>query len=343
VPWFAPAVELRVLGEHCQLNVAGIGTVHYVSLEKWNVAEFLRSRTAASLNTVRAYEQDINAFIRWSEENGHTDPGCIERKDVSTWVAAMHGEGRPQKTMARRIAGVRQYFRWLVERGAISTDPTAKIQPPKGPEKLARTLPRQVIRKLLDKGPPENALDLRNRVVFELMYGSGLRVAELCALNMADFDRENELLVVEVIKHRDEIGSKDKKFRRLPMTLISRQMLELWINEKSREFDNSYTSGRKNPQAMFVNRRGNRLTSRDLLRIWHGALTAQGLDPLPSHYLRHTFATDLLNGGADVRAVQDLLGHKDIQTTVNYLKVSDEDLVITHRLFHPRGKPVKER
>ena len=173
MPWFAPAVELRVLGEHCQLNVAGIGTVHYVSLEKWNVAEFLRSRTAASLNTVRAYEQDINAFIRWSEENGNTYPGCIERKEVSTWVAAMHGEGRPQKTMARRISGVRQYFQWLTRRGTIGSDPTSKVQAPKGAQKLPRPLTREEINQLLDEDPPENPLDLRNRLIVELLYGSG--------------------------------------------------------------------------------------------------------------------------------------------------------------------------
>jgi site-specific recombinase XerD len=314
-----------------------------VSLEKWNVAEFLRSRTAASLNTVRAYEQDINAFIRWSEENGHVEPGCIERKDVSSWVAAMHEEGRPQKTMARRIAGVRQYFQWLVKRGAISADPTVKIQPPKGAQRLPRPLSNEVMRKLLDKGPPENALDLRNRLLIELIYGSGLRVSELCGLNMDSFDTENELLEVAVIKRRDEIGSKAKRFRRLPMTLISRQMLELWINGESNEFDKSYTSGRSDPAAMFVNRRGNRLTRDDLRRVWHDMLKAQGLPLCPPHDLRHSFATRLLDGGADVREVQDLMGHESIVNTNIYTEVVKTDLVITHRLFHPRGKPVKKR
>ena len=316
-----------------------------MSLDNWNVAEFLRSRTAASHNTVQAYEQDLSVFIKWSEDQGYVGPDCIERTDVLGWVVAMHDEGCAQKTMARRISGVRQYFQWLTRRGTIGSDPTSKVQAPKGAQKLPRPLTREEINHLLDEDPPENPLDLRNRLIVELLYGSGLRVSELCGLNSTSFDRERELLEVEGSskKRRTDLGSKGKRGRRLPMSLIARQLIELWLTEGSREFDDSYTPGRRDTAALFVNRRGNRMGRRDVMRVIHKLLESKGLPGRSPHALRHTFASHLLEGGADLRDVQELMGHDSIATTQIYTKVTNSELVTEHRIYHPRGKPPRRR
>ena len=329
------------LGEYGQSNSAAIGTVLCVNGENWNVAEFLRSRTAASHNTIRAYEQDLNVFIKWSEDQGYLGPSSIERTDVVGWVVAMHDQGCAQKTMARRISGVRQYFQWLTKRGIIRSDPTSKVQAPKGAQKLPRLLTREEISQLLDEEPPENPLELRNRLIVELLYGSGLRVSELCGLNLTSFDKERELLEVEGSskKRRTDPGSKGKRGRRLPMSLIARQLIGLWIKEGSREFDESYTPGRRDPVALFVNRRGNRMGRRDVMRVLHRLLDSKGLPGRSPHALRHTFASHLLEGGADLRDVQELMGHDSIATTQIYTKVTNSELVTEHRIYHPRGKP----
>lgn len=334
-------VEYMAPKAHCQPNLVAIGTVHCVSPDNWNVAEFLRSRTAASRNTVKAYEQDLSVFIKWSEGQGHAGPDSIERTDVLGWVVAMHDEGCAQKTMARRISGVRQYFQWLTRKGTISSDPTSKVQAPKGAQKLPRPLTREEINQLLDEGPPESPLDLRNRLIVELLYGSGLRVSELCGLNSTSFDRERELLEVEGSskKRRTDLGSKAKRGRRVPMSLIARQLIELWLAEGSREFDDSCTPGRRDKAALFLNRRGNRMGRRDVMRVIHKLLESKGLPGRSPHALRHTFASHLLEGGADLRDVQELMGHDSIATTQIYTKVTNSELVTEHRIYHPRGKP----
>ena len=297
-------------------------------LDPWNVDEFLRFLVAVSPATLRAYEQDLNEFIRWSEKSGSAAPEVITRNDVDGWIADMQNNGNAQKTMARRISALRRYFQWLMSKKVIEKDPTAKVRTPKGPQRLPRPLQRSEIDQLFDESTPQNALELRDRLVVELLYGSGLRVAELCGLQEENLNLKNQTI---------EVIGKGSKIRTIPITAYACDLLELWIPTGSKAFDDGYTPSGRSSSGLLVNRRGNGLGRSDVRRILHRLLRLKGMTERSPHALRHTYATHLLDGGADLRAVQELLGHADLTTTQIYTHVSREQLREMHRKHHPRG------
>lgn len=297
-------------------------------LDPWNVDEFLRFLVAVSPATLKAYEQDLNEFIRWSEKSGSAAPEVITRNDVDGWIADMQNNGNAQKTMARRISALRRYFQWLMSKKVIEKDPTAKVRTPKGPQRLPRPLQRSEIDQLFDESTPQNALELRDRLVVELLYGSGLRVAELCGLQEGNLNLKNQTI---------EVIGKGSKIRTIPITAYACDLLELWIPTGSKAFDDGYTPSGRSSSGLLVNRRGNGLGRSDVRRILHRLLRLKGMTERSPHALRHTYATHLLDGGADLRAVQELLGHADLTTTQIYTHVSREQLREMHRKHHPRG------
>jgi len=297
-------------------------------MDTWHVGEFLRFLTAVSPATVNAYNSDLNEFINWTKGRGCADPMAVGRNEVRAWVAKMSGDGYAPRTIARKLSTLRRYFGWLLLEGHIKSDPTVNISAPKGDTRLPRVLQRAEIDRLFDDATPKNPLDLRDRLTIELLYGSGLRVAELCGLDITNFNTERVAL---------EVLGKGAKTRNVPMNSPSRHLLNLWISEGSQAFDQTYVSGTRDPTALLVGRRGNRLTRSDVRRILLGLLRAKGLVDRSPHALRHTFATHLLDGGADLRAVQELLGHADLATTQIYTHVSREQLREMHRKHHPRG------
>tara|TARA_X000001036_G_scaffold140806_2_gene133604 strand:+ start:26282 stop:27181 length:900 start_codon:yes stop_codon:yes gene_type:complete len=299
-----------------------------VRLDPWNVDEFLRFLVAVSPATLKAYEQDLNEFIRWSEKSGSAAPEVITRNDVDGWIADMQNNGNAQKTMARRISALRRYFQWLMSKKVIEKDPTAKVRTPKGPQRLPRPLQRSEIDQLFDESTPQNALELRDRLVVELLYGSGLRVAELCGLQEENLNLKNQTI---------EVIGKGSKIRTIPITAYACDLLELWIPTGSKAFDDGYTPSGRSSSGLLVNRRGNELGRSDVRRILHRLLRLKGMTERSPHALRHTYATHLLDGGADLRAVQELLGHADLTTTQIYTHVSREQLREMHRKHHPRG------
>ena len=297
-------------------------------LDPWNVDEFLRFLVAVSPATLKAYEQDLNEFIRRSEKRGSAAPEVITRNDVDGWIADMQNNGNAQKTMARRISALRRYFQWLMSKKVIEKDPTAKVRTPKGPQRLPRPLQRSEIDQLFDESTPQNALELRDRLVVELLYGSGLRVAELCGLQEENLNLKNQTI---------EVIGKGSKIRTIPITAYACDLLELWIPTGSKAFDDGYTPSGRSSSGLLVNRRGNGLGRSDVRRILHRLLRLKGMTERSPHALRHTYATHLLDGGADLRAVQELLGHADLTTTQIYTHVSREQLREMHRKHHPRG------
>ncbi len=297
-------------------------------MDRWNVGEFLRFLTAVSPATVNAYNSDLKEFINWTKGRGCADPMAVGRNEVRARVAKMSGDGYAPRTIARRLSTLRRYFGWLHQSGFIRLDPTVHISAPKGDTRLPRVLQRAEIDRLFDDATPKNPRDLRDRLTIELLYGSGLRVAELCGLDITNLNTERVAL---------EVLGKGAKTRNVPMNSPSRHLLNLWISEGSQAFDQTYVSGKRDPTPLLVNRRGNRLTRSDVRRILLGLLRAKGLVDRSPHALRHTFATHLLDGGADLRAVQELLGHADLATTQIYTHVSREQLREMHRKHHPRG------
>ena len=297
-------------------------------MDTWHVGEFLRFLTAVSPATVNAYNSDLKEFINWTKGRGCADPMAVGRNEVRARVAKMSGDGYAPRTIARRLSTLRRYFGWLHQSGFVGLDPTVHISAPKGDTRLPRVLQRAEIDRLFDDATPKNPRDLRDRLTIELLYGSGLRVAELCGLDITNLNTERVAL---------EVLGKGSKTRNVPMNSPSRHLLNLWISEGSQAFDQTYVSGKRDPTPLLVNRRGNRLTRSDVRRILLGLLRAKGLVDRSPHALRHTFATHLLDGGADLRAVQELLGHADLATTQIYTHVSREQLREMHRKHHPRG------
>lgn len=292
---------------------------------RWRIEEFAASLTAAAPNTVLAYRRDVAAFVDWAERLGLTDPAGVDRKALRRYLAYLTTREYARRTIARKASSLRRWFDWLRRTGAISVDPSVGLRAPSGSGRLPRVLHDDEIRTLLD-APPSTTTDddpvvrSRDDAVLELLYGSGLRVAELCALRPEDLDADR--LVVRV-------WGKGAKQRQVPMGEPAAEAVDRWLS-----WGRSRLVAADSPaDAVFVNRRGRRLTPRDVRRI----VDRRAASPTHPHALRHTFATHVLDGGADLRAVQELLGHADLGTTQLYTHVSKERLRRVVDATHPRA------
>ncbi|HEX4245405.1 MAG TPA: tyrosine recombinase XerC [Acidimicrobiales bacterium] len=310
----------------------------------WELAAFHRSLGGLSAATVRAYTSDLDAFTSWAERSGAVGPADVDRILLRRYLAYLATRRYAKATIARKAAAVRTYFAWCHRRGLIAGDPSARLSAPKPASRLPRVLGRSELETLLQPdgtvtGPkaageataqPEGrspraqaigqAARRRDDAVLELLYGSGLRVAELCGLDLGRVDLARRLVVV--------IG-KGNKERQVLMHDRCAQAVDGWLHD-GRAVLVRASSPR---EALFLNQRGNRLGPRDVRRI----LDRRSPVPTHPHALRHTFATHLLDGGADLRVVQELLGHASLQTTQVYTHVSKERLLTVYEGTHPRA------
>ncbi|MEW6155684.1 MAG: tyrosine-type recombinase/integrase [Actinomycetota bacterium] len=290
----------------------------------WDFDGFGRSLVSAAPATVAAYRSDLDQFAEWAERAGVTGPQAITPTLLRRYLAHLSTRRLARRTIARKAASVRRYFEWARRRGLITTDPARRLSAPRGEGRLPRVLKAHELETLLGagEGKAPGAVGRRDRAVVELLYGSGLRVSELCGLRTADVDLRGARLTV---------WGKGSKQRRLPMSGPSVDALRDWLVEPGGRAD---MAGPASPSdQVFLNRRGGPLTPRDVRRI------LDRCSPVPTHphALRHTFATHLLDGGADLRAVQELLGHADLATTQVYTHVSKERLRSVHQATHPRA------
>ena len=291
----------------------------------WRVDGFVASLTAASPNTRSAYRRDVEAFVVWAERLELAGPAAVDRKVLRRYLAHLTTRQYAKRTIARKASALRRWFDWLRRTGAIDGDPSSGLRAPSGDGRLPRVLHDEEVRALLDQ-PVSLAADddpvvrCRDDAVLELLYGSGLRVAELCALRPEDLDAAHRIV---------RVWGKGSKQRRVPMSVPAADAVERWMGWGR---DRLRTAA--SPlDAVFVNRRGRRLTPRDVRRI----VDRRAASPTHPHALRHTFATHLLDGGADLRAVQELLGHADLATTQLYTHVSKERLRRVVEDTHPRA------
>ncbi|WP_436795448.1 tyrosine-type recombinase/integrase [Actinospongicola halichondriae] len=292
----------------------------------WYVDDFARSLTDASPATVDAYRHDVEAFIGFAERHGVDDVGQIDRRHLRRYVAHLGTRDYARSTIARRVAALRRYFRWLVRRGHVVVDPTLGLRPPAGSSRLPRVLRQEEIDGLLD-GPRAEGDDdpphrrLRDDAVLELLYGSGLRVAEVCGLLRSEVDLD--ACAIRVLGKRSN-------WRQLPITPSAATALAAWLERGRAELETPESP----TDVVFLNLRGRALGPRDCRRI----LDRRAVEPTHPHALRHTFATHLLDGGADLRVVQELLGHSDLQTTQRYTHVSAGRLRAVLAATHPRAE-----
>lgn len=294
----------------------------------WRLEGFVQSLTAASKATMAAYRSDVAAFAEWAERGGVAGPEAVTRLLVRRYMAFLATRGLARRTVARKAAALRRYFHWLTRTGVLGVDPTLGLSTPQGEGRLPRVLSRTEMERLIEGRPTaaegrhdrSEALARRDRAVVELLYGSGLRVSELCGLAQGDLDLSRRLVTVM---------GKGSKQRRVPLSEPSVAAVREWL-AWGREALAKPVSPK---EALFLGARGGALGTREVRRI----LDARSPAPVHPHALRHTFATHLLDGGADLRVVQELLGHSRLETTQVYTHVSKERLLQVYERSHPRA------
>jgi integrase/recombinase XerC len=297
----------------------------------WGIDAFTDSLTSVSAATVTAYRRDVDGFVAWAERAGIDGPERVDRLHLRRYLASLTTRRKAKRTIARTASSLRRYFGWQLRTGRINVDPTARLSAPKGEARLPHVLRSDELHRLLDDPPasidddPEH-IRARDDAVLELLYGSGLRVSEVCSLSVADVDPRRRWLTV---------WGKGAKQRRVPLSAPAAGALRTWLAEaRAAALEAaSATTAAPTHDSLFVNRRGRPLTPRDVRRI----LDHRSPVPTHPHALRHTFATHLLDGGADLRAVQELLGHADLATTQIYTHVSRERLRHVFDATHPRA------
>lgn len=290
----------------------------------WQIDEFVASMAGVSPNTAAAYRSDLVAFAEWAERLGLHDPTGVERLTLRRYLAFLTTRSYARRSIARKASSLRRYFGWLERRGKIAADPSRGLTAPAGQGRLPRVLDHAELHELLDD-PAAALVDhappwvrARDDAVLELLYGSGLRVSELCGLDDDSLDLARSAV---------RVLGKGAKERRVPLSDPAVEALRRWFAHRTdapRAVESS---------ALFVNRSGRRLAPRDVRRI----LDRRSSNPTHPHALRHSFATHLLDGGADLRVVQELLGHANVATTQRYTHVSRERLRSVYEQTHPRA------
>ena len=287
----------------------------------WRLDDFSASLVRASANTVAAYRSDIELFATWAQRGDVDHPGGVDRILLRRYVAALTTRRMAKRTVARKVSALHRYFAYLRRCGAIETDPSASLRAPSGEGRLPRVLDAGDVATMLDSAPDDDEPVWRRRrddAVLETLYGSGLRVGELCGLQTGSVDLRTKAVVV---------WGKGSKQRRVPLGDASVKALRAWLAIRHEVVPP--TAG----EVLFANERGRPLAPRDVRRI----LDRRSAKPTHPHALRHSYATHLLDGGADLRAVQELLGHADVATTQRYTHVSKERLRNVYRDTHPRA------
>jgi integrase/recombinase XerC/integrase/recombinase XerD len=289
------------------------------------IADFDRDLLArgSAERTRRAYGVDLGQFVEWASERGLV-PGGVRHRDVRRYGAGLSAAGAAPATVARKLAAIRGLFDFLVRTERVGQNPADLVSSPKRAEKLPRVLSQEQMRSLLERIPALTPLELRDRAMLELAYACGLRCEEIVNLDCGALDHETEQL---------RVLGKGSKERLLPVGEPAQKALSRYM-ERGRH---ALAADPREP-ALFLSRSGRRLSNSDVTRrlgLWaREAALAAGVSP---HALRHSFATHLLEGGADLRTIQELLGHSSISTTQVYTRVDAARLRDTYAAAHPRA------
>lgn len=291
--------------------------------------QHLRVERNASELTIKSYREDLTALADYlTESRGDIcpKPGAINPLELRGYVAALHEAGYAKTTIARRLASMRSFFRFGQREGWTTTNPAKPLRNPRKPRNLPHFLNTEELGRLLQAPANSDPLGLRDRAILETMYSAGLRVSEVVGLNLSDLD-----FAAGVVRVR----GKGRRERLSPIGSYAIRALERWLPR--RDLSPREVAGAESP--VFVNKFGCRLTTRSVARMLEKYLRLTGLDRRTTpHSLRHSFATHLLDAGADIRSVQELLGHKSLVTTQIYTHVSTAALLAAYEKAHPRAK-----
>ncbi|WP_425565313.1 tyrosine recombinase XerC [Pedococcus aerophilus] len=313
---------------------AGVEQPHGITLPVgWNEVLFaferhLRSERGRSEHTVRAYLGDVRSLVGFLATTGVDDLAGVTLRDLRAWLAALAQDGAAKATIARRSAAARTFLGWATRTGRIDLDPSLRLAAPKRGGHLPEVLRQSDASALLDvaavASDDQDALHLRDRAALELLYASGIRVGELTALDIDDLDLDRGVV---------RVMGKGGKERTVPFGIPAREAVQAWL-----QLGRPQVVGADSGPALFLGRRGRRADARQIRSSLHSLLAHVPDAPdIGPHGLRHSAATHLLEGGADLRLVQELLGHASLATTQIYTHVSVDRLKQSYRQAHPRA------
>ena len=295
------------------------------------LAEFLTHlglERNASDKTVKSYREDLTqalVFARERLQKTHVEPADWNTRLIRAFVAWLHEQGYAKSTIARRLAAVRSFGRFLCRQGVLEENPARGLRGPRLDKKLPHFLTLADVQKLLVAPAETDWAGRRDRAILETLYSAGIRVSELVGLDVADADLNDGVITVR---------GKGKKERLALLGPNARSAVSRWLDVRPNLLQNA----RADSPAIFLNRAGGRLTTRSVGRLLEKYLRSAGLDPRTSpHTLRHSFATHMLDAGADIRGVQELLGHKSLTTTQVYTHVTTRRLQSSYQKAHPRS------
>jgi len=280
---------------------------------------YLEVEKGASAHTVRAYEKDIAAFF----DEWDLPPDKIDISEIRAFVASLMGKGLKKISVLRMLSSLRSFFKFLTREGHLKANPAKLVPSPKGEKRLPKFLSVDDAFALVEKPDGTAFIPVRDRAILELLYSSGLRVSEICALNIDDINLRNEAL---------KVRGKGKKERLVPVGSKALEALRHYLIER---LSIRRSLGRETGEALFVSRAGGRLTERTMRRIVFRYSDEALASPVSPHTLRHTFATHLLQSGADLRVIQELLGHSSLSTTQKYTHLDITHLMDVYDKAHP--------
>jgi integrase/recombinase XerC len=292
----------------------------------------LAGERGLSPHTVRAYLGDVTALLRSACEGGLDGLDGLDIGMIRAWLAAQHGSRMARATLARRAAAARAFTGFAFSRGWLDSDPGALLATPRGARRLPRVLVAEQVAAVLASapapsaagGPHEAAIACRDTAIMELLYASGIRVGELCGLDVSDVDHGRRTV---------RVLGKGNKERVVPIGVPAVRAVRRWQDAGRPLLATEFS-----PAALYLGARGGRLDPRTARRVVHARIAAAGSVPdTGPHGLRHSAATHLLEGGADLRSVQEILGHASLSSTQIYTHVSAARLLAAYRLAHPRA------
>lgn len=292
----------------------------------------LKVEQNASPHTVRAYRTDLHDYLRWAARE-QLDPIRIHHRQLRLYLSELDRAQYNRATINRRLSSLKGFFRWLNVSGEIDADPASVLRGPKQTKSLPSLIKPRDMAKLLSvhgkkdltgKKREQNPVDLRNQALLEMLYACGARVSEVSGLELANVDFKNKQV---------KVFGKGSKERIIPLHDLAIDSMKTYLH-----FGRPKLLKEKSSLCFFVSTRGNRMTTDAIRKMFKETVRTAGLDEtLSPHDMRHTFATDLLAGGADLRSVQEMLGHASLSTTQIYTHLSSDRLKKAHRQAHPRA------
>lgn len=288
---------------------------------------YLTVERGSSLNTIESYGRDLSRYVSYLAEQGIHNPDDVTRNAVEAHIVALREVGLAPSSVERALSAIKGFHRFMVAEQMTKNFPTAELPLPKAPETLPDVISPEDAERLLDQPFGSKPTDMRDRAILEVLYGCGLRVSELCGLDLVSVSLADEIV---------RVLGKGSKERLVPLVGTAKTALGAYLDEARGSLVSQKSGG-----AVFLNARGGRITRQAVHMIVAKRGRLVGLDGLHPHTLRHSFATHLLEGGADLRVVQELLGHASVSTTQLYTHVDRTHIRMTYLYAHPRAHEEK--